>query len=168
MKANWSVWSLGRWVWTPVWVFLIATYCKRLINGLVFVWRSSWVLLFPTLYFTCARAVNSIQILWALFPWRPQEWMLGGPHQYERSWWTPWHRNWRYLQCLLWYGFKSVKREVFQVLTNHSWALWWGEGGCRLLCDNYGLNEEFEGVDLEKRGCRRTLCNVLLRVYLLM
>ena len=31
-KARWNTQSLGRWVWTIMWVFRIATFCKVLTN----------------------------------------------------------------------------------------------------------------------------------------
>lgn len=69
-NANWSIWSLGMLGWTITSIFVIATYCNVFIDGFVFIclgWNT-WVSFSLTLYFTCARQVNSTQIEPKLFP----------------------------------------------------------------------------------------------------
>ena len=79
MKARWSMQSLKRRVWTIVWVFRIATFCKDLINGRIFVRGSIWMLLFLALCFIHIQDRSLFTQTQRLFHWCPQVWMCGGP-----------------------------------------------------------------------------------------
>ena len=87
MKARWSMQSLKRRVWTIVWVFRIATFCKDLINGRIFVRGSIWMLLFLALCFIHIQDRSLFTQTQRLFHWCPQVWMCGGRLQYGQSWW---------------------------------------------------------------------------------
>ena len=82
----WSMWSLGRSDSRIMWVYLIATFYKGLINGHNFVWKTFWVLSYHVICFICARVVNSTCTPHGWFHWGLQEW---GTFQFffsRRSW----------------------------------------------------------------------------------